>query len=275
MGHLGGLVACGSSASAVKIDNAAVNGLLGVPDSLAYITQETEVHFHSAQQVYGATSAGVPTMVRRSVVPITVTAGDGAWGTELILHNGTVIESGSSTKRFDLNQLRISAVGTANRIAVYEFFSFSAGTPKVAAMVAATNKVTDATNTVANNDKVYFPSITSNTGAVIYEVYFVVNRAAGDFEISRTRGGGTVDITGADGACSYVSLGASDADGVAALQMLDTETVVSRATGTPDAQPTPIQSDRQYCNRLISCRGWSAVGGNTVGFHLGLHTYPA
>ena len=214
-------------------------------------------------------------MVRRSVVPITVTAGDAAWGTELILHNGLVIEAGSATKKFDLNQLRISTVGTANRVAVYEFFSFSAGTPKVAALVTGTDKVTDATNTVADNDKVYFPSITSNDGVVVYEVYFVRARAAGNFEISRTRGGVAVDITGPDGACSYVSLGASAADGVAALQMLDTETVVSRATGTPDAQPTPIQCDRQLCNRLISCRGWSAAGGNSVGFHLGLHTYVA
>lgn len=259
-----------------KIDDQAVNGLLGTADSLAYKTGEIENHVHSAQQVYGATSAGVPTFVRRSLIPITCTAGDGAWGTEIIIHNGVVIEGGSATKKFDMNQLRISAVGTANRLAVYEVFTFLPGTPKAAAMVAATNKVTDATNTVANGDKVFFPTIASNTGAVVYEVYFVVNRAAGNFEISRTLAGASVDITGADGACTYVSLGASDADGVGAQQTLASETVVSRASGTPDAQPTPMQMSRQTCNRLVSIRGWSAgAGGNSMAFHMGLHTYPA
>lgn len=257
-----------------RIDNQATNGLAGTEDSLAYRTEEIEHHFHSGQQVYGATSASIPTFVRRSVIPITVTAGDAAWGTELILHNGLVIEAGSSVKRFDLNRIRVATVGTANRIAVYEFMKHAAGTPKAAALVTATNKVTDATNTVADNDKVFFPTIASNTGVVIYEMYYVRARAAGDFEISRTRGGGAVDITGADGACTYVSLGATDADGVAALQTWVTETDISRATGTPDAFPHPLQMGRMRCSELLTVRGWSAAGGNTVAFTVGLHTYP-
>lgn len=258
-----------------KLDSQATLGLAGTVDSLAYRIEEIEHHFHSENQCYGATSASVPTMVRDSLVPITVTAGDAAWGSELILHPGSVIESGSSTMKFDLHTLRVSSVGTANRMAIYEFFAFSAGTPKVAAAVAATNKITDATNSVADNDKIYFPTIASNTGIVVYEVYFVRARAAGDFEVSLTRGGGAVDITGADGACSYVSLGASDADGRAlTLQPRVTAFNISRANGNTDTFPTEIRMGRQFCNRLISCRGKAAAGGNTIAFHVNLHSYP-
>lgn len=273
MAHLGGIIGTDTvTATVAKIDNAAVNGLMGTPDSLAYIADETEHHVHSPQKIYGATSGSVPTMVRRSLVPITVTAGDTVWGTELIIYNG----SGISENSFDMNQMRVSAVGTANRLAIYEFLYFAPGTPKAATTNATNDKVTDATNTVANNDKIYFPTLTG-TGVVVYEVYFVINRAAGNFEVSRTRGGAKVDITGGDDvACTYVSLGASDpTDHVGALQFLATETIISRASGTPDPMPTPIQMDRILSSYLVSCRGLSAAGGNTVGFHVGLHVYPA
>ena len=273
-----GAVSAGGNPS--KIDDQAVLGLSGVYDSLAYRVAEIENHVHSGMQSFGATSASVPTLVRGSVIPVTVTAGNGfgVWGTELILHNGLVIEAGSAVKKFDLHWMKVTAIGTANSPVFHEWNSFAAGTPKAAALVTATNKVTDATNTVADNDKVYFPTIASNTGVVVYEVYYVRSRAAGDFEISRTRGGGAVDITGADGACTYVSLGASTAlggpgGGKAALQTWMMDWMVSRAGVLTDATPSMTQHEREACNRLVSCRAYG-LAANTTTFFIGLHTYP-
>lgn len=247
----------------------------GVDGTLGYDLAEVARHLHSPTQSYGATSASDPTMVRKSLTPITVTAGSAVNGTELILHRGTLIEGGSATKKFDVNWIKINGVGTINRVAIYEFFSFAIGTPKAAALVTATDKVTDATNTVANGDKIYFATIASNTGVLIYEMYFVINRAAGNFEVSRTLGGAKADITGADGACTYVSLGASDAAGIAAGQTLITEELVSRGVATTDTVPSPLRMDREACNRMISCRGISTAGGNSLSFFIGLHTYSA
>ena len=268
--HLGGLVGFNPS-----IDSPTSLGLSGTHDSIGYRVGEIEQHVHSRGQSFGATSASIPTLFYRSLLPITVTAGDTVYGTEIILHRGTTIEGGSATKYFDMHWLKLTAIGTANRVAIYAFNSFDIGTPKVAALVAGTDKVTDATNTVANGDKIYFASIASNTGVTIYEVYFVINRAAGNFEVSRTLAGAKADITGADGACSYVSLGASDANGLGALQTIVSDELISRAAAQTDSTPSPIHMDREKCNRMISCRGISAAGGNSVSFYVGLHTYPS
>jgi hypothetical protein len=184
-----------------------------VPNSLGYRVGEIERHFHSPQQSYGGTSASNPTLVRMSTQAIIVTGGNGVFGTELVLHPGTVIEGGSSVMKFDFNRLRVSAVGSTNNVTAVEFLTWAPGTPKACAFVTGTDKVTDATNTVADNDKIWFPSIASNTGINIYTVYYVRARAAGNFEVSLTRGGGAVDITGADGAGTYETIGASDASG--------------------------------------------------------------
>jgi hypothetical protein len=262
-----------------KLDAKPVLGLLGVSDSLAYKVHEIEKHLHTGMQSFGATAVADPTFLRGSVVPITIAAGNGfgVWGTEVILYRGNNIEGGSSTMKFDLHWGKITNVGTANSPAFYEFNSFAIGTPKAATMVAATNKVTDATNTVANNDKVYFPTIASNTGVVVYEVYYVINRAAGDFEVSRTRAGAAADITGVDGACTYVSLGASTAlggpgGGKAALQTWITDWMVNRAAVTTDATPSQMQHSRLACNQCISARGYGAAA-NSVSTFFGLHSY--
>ncbi len=256
-----------------KIDTQATAGLAGTPGSLAYMAAEIDNHFMSPQQLYGFTAN---TMARKALTPIVVTGGNGVFGTELILHNGSVIEAGSATKYFDCNQMYVVAVGTVNLVTILEFFTFDTGTPKAAAAVAATNKITDGTNTVADNDKVFFATIASNTGIDVNTVYYVVNRAAGDFEVSLTRGGAAVDITGADGAVTYTSLGASDANGYATtLQPLATEAMVSAATLNSDSFVTPMQMERHTCNKRMSCRAIAAGGTNAISFFLGLHTYPS
>jgi len=269
MGFLGSIVSSNAGDSP-----AALVG--GTPGTLGYELAEVENHIHSERHLYGGTAVGNPTILEDSTTPIVVTGGNGAWGTEIIIHPGTVIEGGSATKKFDMNQMYVSAVGAANNLTVVEFLVFSAGTPKAAAAVTATNKITDATNTMANNDKVYFPTIASNTGIDTKTVYFVINRVAGDFEVSLTRGGAAVDVTGPDGAVTYVNLGPSDANGRAlTLQPKMSPHYVSKNAVNSDVLQEETGMLRQACNRLISCRAKATGGTNAVSFLVGLHTYPA
>lgn len=270
---LGGLVGCGDPPS---IDKAATQGLAGTANSLAYRTEELEKHFHGEGMTFGGTSAGDPTLLQDSTTPVVVTGGNNVYGTEVIISKGASIEGGSATKKFDLNMMYVSALGAVNNITQVEFFAFAAGTPKVAAAVTATNKITDATNVVADNDKVFFTSIASNTGIDVNTVYFVRARAAGNFEVSLTRGGAAVDIAGADGAVSYVSLGASDANGRAlTLQPRITSTYISKVAVNSDILIQELRMPRKACNSYISVRAKATGASNAISFLLGGHTYIA
>lgn len=259
-----------------KIDNEATLGLIGTSNSLAYRVAEVEGHFHCEGMTFGGASAGDPTLLQDSTVPIVVTGGNGVYGTEVIICKGASIEAGSATKKFDMNMLYVSALGSVNNITQVEFFSFAAGVPKVAAAVTATDKITDATNTVADNDKIFFTSIASNTGIDLHTAYFVRARAAGNFEVSLTRGGAAVGIAGADGAVSYVSLGASDANGRAlTLQPRTTSTYVSKVATNSDVLVQELKIPRKACNTYISVRAKSTGVTNAISFLLGGHTYIA
>ena len=110
-----------------KIDLTAMSGLAGTVNSLGYEVDEIKNHFHNSEQVFGLTAG---TMARKAVTPIVVTGGSGAWGTEVLLNSaGTEIESGSSTKKFDLGRILVTNVGTINRHTAMEFYTSTAGTP--------------------------------------------------------------------------------------------------------------------------------------------------
>ncbi len=111
-----------------KIDSLAVNGLSGVDNSLSYKVHEIEKHFHNSPQCYGNTAGN---LARGVLTPFQVVAGaSGVLGTELQIHDGTVIESGSTTKKFDFNLIYITNVQTAD---VTYFFEIWAGTSTFAA----------------------------------------------------------------------------------------------------------------------------------------------
>ena len=95
-----------------KIDSAAVDGLLGVNNSLAYKVHELEKHFHNSEQWYGNAAGNFS---RTALDYFRLTAGTSeAYGSEIQVHDGTVIESGSTTKKFDLHRLFIVALSANN-----------------------------------------------------------------------------------------------------------------------------------------------------------------
>lgn len=252
----------GNTSIVSELDNRATLGLSGVTDSLSYRIEEMEKHIHSAQQIYGLTAN---TMARKSTSPIIVTAGSDAWGTELELHNGTVIEAGSATKQFDMNKMFVTAVGTANRVTMLEFYVNELA---VAVTDVTTtdlgNLFTKIGHSLSNGNKVMLSSIVTTTGINIYTVYYVVGVAGNDFQVALTVGGAAVVLTD-DGTCSFQVITAT----------LISEEVVSKTATNSDALEKIVQMNRQTCNSRISCRGWAAGGTNAISFFVGLHTYSA
>jgi hypothetical protein len=247
-------------------DSQASVGLAGTNNSLGYRVAEIERHFHSPEQIYGLTAN---TMARKATARIVVTGGSDAWGTELILHNGATIESGSSTKRFDLNRIYVSTVGTANRRTFIEFYKYLVGTPVACVFTDAGNTVDKAAHGLLDGYKVILPSIVTTTGINIYTVYYVVNKAADTFQLALTSGGAAVELV-TNGTGTYYSLGAAGA-----LQELAGETLVSRVATDSDGISHPMQMARMPCNYQVSARAWAEGGANAISFHLGLHTYDA
>lgn len=245
-----------------KIDELAVNGLAGVHDSLAYRVEEIEKHLHNTLQVYGNTAN---TMARGSTTEFIVVGGNNAFGTELQLHNGMVIESGSATKKFDMNTMYIISVSASNKPTFVEFYT----APKVSA-TACTFQDTGDTVTAAghglnNGDKVVFDSIVTTTGINIYTVYYVISSAPTTFQLSLTLGGSAVALT-TNGSGTYQKL----------TQTLLTETIVSMSSTNSDAAPFTMISHRVACNSRVSIRAKSVSGSTiSIGFFIGLHTYSA
>ena len=249
-----------------KIDSKATNGLAGTPDSLAYRVHEIEKHFHNSLQIFGLTNNK---MARKSVSPIVVTGGNSSWGTELVIHDGATIESGSATKKFDFNQLYVTAVGTANRVTILEFYKLAAGTALTGVTIDETggtveDMFTKNAHGLSNGDKVLLSTIVTTTGINTYTAYYVVNKQANYFQLSLTSGGSVVSVTG-DGSCTVIPV----------TSTLITETLVSKANTTSDVLDHTIMWPRQTCDSVISCRGYAAGGTNAISFFAGLHVYDA
>ena len=101
-----------------KIDDLAVNGLLGVEDSLAYKVSEIEHHIHAYER--WVEKAGVQTTLN-AAAPVgqgtgtfQVDAGNNTWGSWVLLigENDTPIISGSA--KYDLHRLEITAAERDN-----------------------------------------------------------------------------------------------------------------------------------------------------------------
>lgn len=259
---MGNELGTGLVATSNPIDGTVSSGLSGTVDSIGYRVAELERHFHNADQLYGLTAN---TMARKSVTPIVVTGGSDAWGTELEIHNGSTIESGSSTKKFDLGNLYVSAVGNANRITYLEFYANTLATNVAATTQAAADTVTKNGHGLANGTKLMLNTIVTSTGIDIYTVYYVVNQAANTFQLSLTLGGAAVDIQTGDGSCNYQVI----------TQTLMTEAIVSRAGANADVFLQSVRANRYTCNTRVSCRAYAGGGTNAISFFLGVHTYIA
>jgi hypothetical protein len=244
-----------------KIDDLAVTGLSGTYNSLAYRVHEIEKHLHNSEQVFGNASN---TMAADTPVKFTVVGGNDAWGTELLLTDGTVIESGSTTKKFDLNKLYITDVSAANKISVVDIlYELLAMAVEAVTITAANDLFTKEGHGLSDGDKIVLSSIVDTTGINAYTVYYVVGVAGNDFQVALTSGGSAVALT-TDGSCSFRKLTQSEG----------TKFVVSMANTNSDAMPYQIMMPRVPCNYALSIRAKSESGQTiSIGFLIGLHIY--
>jgi hypothetical protein len=248
---------------APKIDDLATNGLAGVNNSLAYRVHEIEKHFHNVGKVFGFTTTN---LVQYGLNPVVIIGGQQVWGTELMIYDGTTIESGSSVKKFDLHELMLTNVSNADRPTYLHFMYGSTGTPVAATIQTGANTLTKSTHGLSNGTKIMLSSIVTSTGINAYTTYYVVNQAADTFQIALTLGGAAVDITGSDGTCNYAVITASDL----------TEILMSASATNADALPYILRAPRATCNQKVWCRGMTTTANtNTLSFYVGLHVYDA
>ena len=249
-----------------KIDKAPVDGLSGVVDSLAYKVHEIEKHLHNTSQWYGLTGN---TLERKGNTVISLTGGNTVWGTEIQIHDGAVIESGSGTKKFDLHEVAVTSVGNANRPTYIEFYYGTRATGVVCTFTNATSKVNKVAHGLVNDTKIMFSTDTAlPTGLDANTVYYVINKADDDFEVSLTPSPGSAETFSDDGSGTnnYHVL----------TQTLLSELLVSASATNADAQPYTLRSLRQICSSRIWARAKSTTGGtNVIAFFLGIHTYIA
>jgi hypothetical protein len=239
-----------------KIDAVAVNGLSGVVDSLAYKVEEIEHHFHSAQQWWGFYTGN---LVRGYLASFQIASGNTNFGSEIAMYTGT----GIGGYKFDFNKLKVTAVGTANRLIFIEWYE----TRKALGIAATSQNVGDTitknTHGLANGTKLMLTILTGTGGLSATVVYYVISTALNTFQVSLTLGGAAVAIT-SDGTLQYHTL----------VQELITEEYISRTATSPDTFTIPMQSPRVLSTSSITVRAKSVSGTNTVDMLVGLHTYP-
>ena len=100
-----------------KIDLQAVAGLLGVPDSLAYIVATIENHNHSARVFYGK-SAGDPYLDPDVLTEWQIQAKSAGYtGTAIQISNGDELDC----VFYDLNRILVTATSAANKVQKIQF----------------------------------------------------------------------------------------------------------------------------------------------------------
>ena len=260
-----------------KLDEYAVNGLNGVTNSLAYKVHEIEKHFHNDEQVYGNLNND---MTADTPIKFTVIGGNDAYGTELMLTDGTVVESGSSTKQFDFDTLYVLSVSAANKISLIQILCSDINTP-----VACTFDFTghaDGEDVVisnghglSNGDKVVLKAGGGAlaTGFVDYITYYVTDSNTDTFNVSLTSGGADVTISDDGGAAFWYPVESSIQT---AVQTNLTKKFISMAAVNVDSHAFQLRAPRITCNQRLHVRALSEAGSTiSIGFLLGLHSYVA
>jgi hypothetical protein len=234
----------------------------GYPRTSLHSADILQRHHHSAQQVYGML---VSYMSLNTPVKFTVVGGNNAFGTELMITGGTTIESGDSSKYFDLNMIYVVSVSTANKLSVVEFLYGTAGTEITSVVTTDVGDTfTKVDHGLVNGDKIIITNLTTTTGVVANIVYYVVNMAGNVFQLSLTLGGAAVLLAGGNGTCSFKKISSSTL----------TSVMVSCAATNSDSIPTPMNALRIPCNSYVFVRAKSETGETiSIGFLLGLHTY--
>jgi len=102
-----------------KIDKQAVNGLLGVEDSLAYKVNELERHFHNREKWMGAatTPSGETHVADRMVggiSPFTLTAGNDTFGSWVQLLGSADTPVSSGMIKLDAHRVLVTSTNSTN-----------------------------------------------------------------------------------------------------------------------------------------------------------------
>ncbi len=239
------------------------------------IASINQAHHHNHEQAFGNSSND---MAENIPIKFTVVGGDNAWGTELMLTDGTVIESGSSVKKFDLDTLYIVSVSAANKISIVELL-----TSPINTAVACTfdftahgdgeDVIISAAHGLSNGDKVVLKAGGGALPAELndYTVYYVVDKNADNFNVSLTSGGADVQFTDDGGAAFWYPV---ESAVQTAVQTNLTDTVVSMSAVNNDSFPFGLKSLRVATNHRLFIRAKSETGQTiSIGLLLGLHTY--
>jgi len=93
-----------------KIDGAAVDGLTGTNNSLAYKVHENEKHFHGRGRWWGAVGAPDETnaIAATVTVPFVATSGDDTWGTAIPICGTSDNPVLSADVKFDAHRLLVT-----------------------------------------------------------------------------------------------------------------------------------------------------------------------
>ena len=117
----GGGLSTTQNTELLKIDSGTTDGLAGTSNSLAYRVHEIEKHFHNSEVWYGA-AVGDGFLDSSVLTEFQVVASNtGFDGTALQISNGDEIESGSSTKKYDLHEVLITATSAASKVQKMRF----------------------------------------------------------------------------------------------------------------------------------------------------------
>ncbi len=240
--------------------------LVNGQDRATHAAREIEHHFHNTAQYYGADGSGGITA--DGLTALVALAGNGAFGEELQMHDGSVFEGGSAVIKFNMHEIYVYSVGTANRPIFLELLYGTQNTGvELDGATNATNKLDKTGHVLNNGDKIML----SNSGGALpnglndYTSYYVVNKGANDFQVSLTSGGGVETFSDdGTGTHSYHTLN----------QARLASKVFSFANTNTDALQVTVMSDRQFCNNRMWCRAKALGGTNTLNYVFGIHTYP-
>lgn len=218
-----------------------------------------EHHFHGGNRAYGK-SAATGLMVQDSTTPLTVEGGDNAYGTEALLHKGSLAGS-----YFDTGKIQVSSVDAANQPTILQFYAGTLGAGVACTGEADDDIVTAAGHGCVDGDLVIFDTLDSEANGVNKStVYYVRNMSGNTFKVALISGGGAINITGdVAGTIKKIS-----------TPTWQTELIVAMAAINNDATPIGVSCPKIPSTSALWCRAKSPTGQTVlISFFLDIHTY--
>lgn len=239
------------------------------------VAQHIDDRLHGTELIYGNTAND---MTADIPIKFTVTGGDNAWGTELMLTDGTVVDSGSTSSEFDADTLYVVSTSAANKISILEFLHSPINTAVACtfdftAHGSGEDVVISAGHGLSNGDKIVLKAGGGALPAELldYVTYYVVDANTDDFNVSLTTGGADVAFTDDGGACFWYPV---ESAVQTAVQTSVTKICISMAAVNADAMPFRMPMPSIPCDNRLFIRAKSETGQTVgVGFLLGVHIH--